>query len=210
MISAERGIMISVIVPTINRPASLQRLLDSIKKNTHIEHEVIVVGESKCYSEAVNKGIKKAKGEFITIPGIADDIEVTDNWLKNMVGYLKWNKSVGMGAFTVLKPDLTLEAYGGFVKPERYNLDSSGYPDYCGYGLVRREVFDKVGYMDERFTPIYCEDADYGLRVWEAGYKVGVCEDAKIIHYHEQKGRKEPRKENREYLLSKHKDSERL
>ena len=47
--------------------------------------------------------------------------------------------------------------------------------------LVRPEVFDKAGLLDEKifYAP---EDAEFCIRVWKAGYEVAFCPGAKIIH----------------------------
>jgi len=202
---------LSIIIPTNGqREDSLKRCLESIKKHTKVSYEVFVERGGDCVSWAINNGLRKAKGDFITIPNIADDIEVTKGWDTQMIDYLKSRKKVGAGVHTVYNEDGSLESYGGFVSPERLNLDPYDMPDYGGYMLVKREVFEKVGLMDEKFKPIYCEDADYGLRIWEAGYKIGVCETSKLIHHHAIEGRREGRAENREYLLKKHKNNARL
>lgn len=195
--------MISIIVPTLhNRPESLQRTLDSIKKNTRVKYEIILAEGGDCYSASMNNGLSKAKGDYLTIPGIADDIEVCEGW-DSIVDFLKLNPDVGMGVFRVDTP-WGLESYGGFVQPDRFNLSPEVDPQYCGYGLVTRECFEKVGLMDENFKPIYCEDADYGIRVWKAGYKLSVCPHAKLIHHHEQAGRETISQKNKEYLIKKH------
>lgn len=197
--------MISIIVPTLhNRPDSLQRTLDSIKRNTHIKYEIILGEGGDCYSASMNNGLRKARGEYLTIPGIADDIEVEPYCFDNMVEYMKLNK-VDMGVFKIINPSGSLESYGGFVKPESMNPTSDGIPQYAGYALVTREVYEKVGDMDENFKPIYCEDADYGLRVHAEGFKVGVCPIAVLRHHHEQAGRVFDYQHNKDYLWKKHK-----
>ncbi|OQB68108.1 MAG: Glycosyl transferase family 2 [Deltaproteobacteria bacterium ADurb.Bin135] len=195
----------SIIVPTLRkRPDSLQRLLDSIDKYTH-NYEILYAEGGDCYSASMNNALRKAKGDYLTIPGIADDIEVTQGWLSNMIEFMQKNPDVGMGAFKVSHPFGGVESYGGFITPvERFNTDPNGEPQYCGYGLVSRECFEKVGLMDENFKPIYLEDTDYGLRVWQAGYKVKVCPEANIIHHHEQEGREMNTGKNKEYLWKKH------
>ena len=47
--------------------------------------------------------------------------------------------------------------------------------------LVRPEVFDKAGLLDEKifYAP---EDAEFCIRVWKAGYEVAFCPGARIIH----------------------------
>lgn len=49
--------------------------------------------------------------------------------------------------------------------------------------LIKRSVYDKVGDLDERFSPGNFEDNDYGLRVLQAGYKNILCHNSFIIHY---------------------------
>lgn len=49
--------------------------------------------------------------------------------------------------------------------------------------LIRRDVYNLVGDLDERFSPGNYEDTDYGLRVMQAGYKNVLCKNSFIIHY---------------------------
>lgn len=49
--------------------------------------------------------------------------------------------------------------------------------------LIRRETVDRVGDLDERFTPGNFEDNDYGLRILEAGYQNILCRNSFIFHY---------------------------
>ena len=47
--------------------------------------------------------------------------------------------------------------------------------------LVRPEVFEKAGLLDERifYAP---EDAEFCIRVWKAGYQSAYCPEVSIIH----------------------------
>ncbi len=47
--------------------------------------------------------------------------------------------------------------------------------------LIRRAVVEEVGFFDEGFF-MYWEDADYSFRVREAGWKLTVALDAKVLH----------------------------
>jgi GT2 family glycosyltransferase len=47
--------------------------------------------------------------------------------------------------------------------------------------LLRRELIDKIGALDERFY-MYCEDVDICQRAWEAGYQVVYAPDAVVTH----------------------------
>lgn len=52
---------------------------------------------------------------------------------------------------------------------------------YCV--AMRREIFDRVGSLDERFGMGMFEDQDYARRVRDAGFRVVCAEDAFIHHY---------------------------
>jgi GT2 family glycosyltransferase len=53
--------------------------------------------------------------------------------------------------------------------------------------LIRKEVIDKIGYLDEKFFA-YQEDTDFCLRARQAGWEVYYFPEAEIIHYGGQGG----------------------
>ncbi|SKB95431.1 Glycosyltransferase, GT2 family [Lachnospiraceae bacterium] len=65
--------------------------------------------------------------------------------------------------------------------------DPSGYEKkvwLVGFAfLIRNDVWKKVGYLDERFSPGNYEDNDYSLRIIENGYKNILCHNCLIVHY---------------------------
>ncbi len=49
--------------------------------------------------------------------------------------------------------------------------------------LIKREVIEKLGGLDERFAPGNFEDDDYCLRAQEAGFKTVIAKDVFIHHF---------------------------
>ncbi len=49
--------------------------------------------------------------------------------------------------------------------------------------LIRRDVYDLIGDLDERFTPGCHEDTDYGYRIMQAGYRNVLCWNSFILHW---------------------------
>lgn len=49
--------------------------------------------------------------------------------------------------------------------------------------LIKREAFDIVGELDERFSPGNFEDNDYGVRILKAGFQNVLCWNSFIFHY---------------------------
>lgn len=48
--------------------------------------------------------------------------------------------------------------------------------------LIRREVFENVGYLDENFF-MYAEEMEYCFRIKKAGFKIGYVPSVSIIHF---------------------------
>jgi GT2 family glycosyltransferase len=49
--------------------------------------------------------------------------------------------------------------------------------------LIRREVFDEVGPLDEQFSPAWFEDVDYSHRLANAGKEVFVVPSSRVRHF---------------------------
>lgn len=47
----------------------------------------------------------------------------------------------------------------------------------------KKEVINKIGMLDEVFTPGHYEDDDYSYRMMQAGFKLMLCKDVFIHHY---------------------------
>jgi GT2 family glycosyltransferase len=48
--------------------------------------------------------------------------------------------------------------------------------------LIKKEVWEKIGYFDELFAPCMCEQEDYFLRAKIAGFKIVMATNANFIH----------------------------
>lgn len=57
--------------------------------------------------------------------------------------------------------------------------------------LVRREAREAIGLLDESYE-LYGEELDWCLRMWQAGWKVRYCPDARVIHHGGQSTRSIP------------------
>ena len=55
--------------------------------------------------------------------------------------------------------------------------------------LVRRDVFERIGFFDEHFNPYGWEDADFSLRAGYGGYKVAYAPNAVVYHLGGRAGR---------------------
>jgi GT2 family glycosyltransferase len=51
--------------------------------------------------------------------------------------------------------------------------------------IVRREVFDRIGLLDERFA--YHDDTDFCYRARKAGYKTVFCPQVTVVHHYKRR-----------------------
>lgn len=134
----------------------------------------------------MNTGIKVAHGEYI---GFCDQ----DDWwlpekLLKQVKFLDENENVAMvysDAFlgdeegNILVRTWMQSRKVGYVKggyeecvAKLFNRNFIPAPLTV---LMRKSVFDKIGYLNEKFSSAY--DYDYWFRMLEAGYKIGYIKE---------------------------------
>ena len=144
------------------------------------------------FPKGCNQGLEVASGSELLL--LNSDTIVTPRWLKNMKLALLSRPEVGaVGCVTNFCSNLQeINApYKGldklFTFAEEFNHSNPlqwerrlRLVGFCY--LFKREVFDKIGYLDERFSPGNYEDDDYSLRIWQAGYELLLCKDTFIHH----------------------------
>ncbi len=160
------------------------------------QKDLIVVynDENVGFPKGCNIGIKASSKEN-DILLLNNDTIVTTNWLNNLQTCLYSDQKIGaVGAVSnhganLQACDFTYENFDEMQeKAQKNNIsDASRWEEklcligYCM--LIKREVMDKLGGLDEGYTPGYIEDNDLSLRIIELGYKLYLCHDAFIHHY---------------------------
>lgn len=163
-----------------------------------------------------NVAIREAKGRYILL--LNSDTKVLENCIEDCAKYMDNHKDIGALGCKLVLADGTLDhaCKRGFPTPEaslfymlKFNRlfpqnkkfaaytmgylseDSINEVDSLtgAFMLVRREVIDKVGFLDERFF-MYGEDIDWCYRIKSAGYKVVYYPKVTTIHYKGQSSKK--------------------
>lgn len=149
---------------------------------------LIIVDNSKVnrgFAAAVNIGIKQAlKKGAKAILLLNPDVEISQAQIKALVA----------APGDIVSPVLNFSRhgqkildYGGKVNfligRTTHWENAQGPMDYVSGAcmLIKREVFEKIGYFDERFF-LYFEDADFCLRAKAAGFKAIVVKNVVVKH----------------------------
>lgn len=164
------------------------------------------------YSQIINFGVEHAKGDYLLL--LNNDTKViTLGFIEEMMGYLQRPDAgvvgaklyfadhlvqhagilVGVrGALAHANQDFSAEREGYLARAVRPG-NFSAVTGACQ--MVRRDVFEQVGGYDEEFA-VGFNDADFCLRVWEAGYRTIYTPYAELYHYEfTSRGREEANEE---------------
>ncbi|MBI4215250.1 MAG: glycosyltransferase family 2 protein [Parcubacteria group bacterium] len=164
--------------------------------------------ENLGFAKANNIGILKAKGRYTLL--LNPDTEILDGALDKCVQYLDKHPEAGALGCKLLYPDGSLQEscrrfpafwdqffvllklhnffpnWGPigryYMKDFKYDRVEEVDQIMGAFMLARREIFERIGYLDERFFAWF-EEVDWCRRVKEAGMKIIFYPDAVVIHH---------------------------
>lgn len=166
--------------------------LEKYRKNLKADMQCIFNKENRAFSKANNQGIKLAVGDYILL--LNNDVILTQKWLERLITCIEGFPKTGLagpctniasGAQRIVPGyddirDLHKFAAGFSMKNTGRWIDCHRLNAFCL--LIKREIIDNVGLLDERFGPGGYEDYDYCLRVRQAGYKIMLAGDVYVHH----------------------------
>jgi GT2 family glycosyltransferase len=199
---------LSIVIPTCNRAAHLERLLAAIAKGVDCRYEVIVVdGASDDGTPSVLSGAKESLGDALTIireqhregfvraanQGLRaargrnvtwcnDDARPLESALDNAVAQLDdADARVGMLAMFHHNDAARNVAFEQAHRGQSYKLMHVRGTLYANFGIARRQTWERLNYFDERFF-LYGADPDFSLKVWHAAMRVEPAWTSFIDH----------------------------
>lgn len=142
-------------------------------------HHLIVNSENRGFVQATNQGIRASIAPYVVF--MNNDTEAVEGWLEKLVQPLSENPTVMISG-----PLTTTERSWQGIYPKGkigYAIRINGMlAFFCS--MFKREVFDKVGMLDECFGVGFGDDDDYCRRVIMAGYHMALVQDLVIPHHH--------------------------
>ncbi len=153
------------------------------------------------FAKANNIAVSHAKGRYLLI--LNNDTIIFDDSIAKLLEHKKREPEIGIIAPVIFYGDNSFQLSFGYdinlfseiilkYFAEKYykiiyKIRKDNFmkqPDWISGAcfLIEKKVYESVSGFDERFF-LYMEDADFGRRVREKGFKLLVYGKAKIIHY---------------------------
>jgi len=145
-----------------------------------------------------NIGMREVDDEFDYLFIVDSDIYTPKDWDKKMVDFMESHKNIGLAGPSTnyagspqlikncphLKTDEEIEEYSiEFSKTGSYSKVPYKWPVIGFCQIIRKEVFDKVGFFDETFKLYGCEDNDYCWRIQQEGWDLAYIDNVFIYHH---------------------------
>jgi len=154
----------------------------------HKNMRLIENTENLGFTKTCNKGFGLANGDYICL--LTNDTEVKSNFVKRNIEILDSDSSIGVLSSIIIDGDGNNWFTGGYFRAGLYVIMKDDFTGVRSLDWVagtapfyRKEVFDKVGLLNEDFV-MYHEDIDFCLRVInETDYKVSMFAEKLVIHY---------------------------
>lgn len=168
--------------------------------------EVIANSQNRGFAGAVNQGFRATSAEFVLLlnPDVSlstpiDELVKAASKNGLSAGQLTDEKGEAQAGFTVRRlptaASLSLELLGiNRVWPRnpvnrryRYldrDLSQAAFVEQPAgaFLMIRRDVWETLGGLDEDFHPVWFEDVDFCRRALDAGYKIEYVPEVKAVH----------------------------
>lgn len=158
----------------------------NLSSNITLPLKMVYLPKNKGWMGGINAARDVVNGEYVLM--LNDDTQVLDfdsDWLGRLVTKLEHNKGVG-----------AVGPISNAIMGVQNLSCSSGMPNKCHTTpvlsgcclLVRRDLLDKVGWLDESLPG--GDDLDLSIRIRDTGNELAVSRDVFIYHQYATSGKK--------------------
>jgi GT2 family glycosyltransferase len=162
------------------------------------EAHVVRLDCNRGFAPAANRGVAAAMGRIIVL--LNSDAIVDADALSALLAAFAADATLGVAGARLLHPDRTPQWSGGaaptlawmvgvvsgagrLARFVRRGARLQRDVDWVSGAAIafRREVWTEAGPLDEHFR-FYCQDIDFCLRARDAGWRVAIIEEARVVH----------------------------
>ncbi len=190
-----------IVVDNASSDDSLIKAKDNFPAIKYIENKI-----NMGFAKAANQSINISSGKYILL--LNSDTLTLDKSIQRMFHFMEKNKDVGVLGCKMIRPDNSIHRnvslfpwllivlqqplyifelprwFQRKIRLSSWDYNSIEDADWLlsTYLLIRRDVLNRIGLLDERFF-IYAEDIDLCYRVTRDNFRIAYFPYATIMHY---------------------------
>ncbi len=181
-----------IIVDNASRDPEVKEFLHQLEGTDKMAVQKVFSDENAGFAAGMNKGMKLADSPYVCL--LNNDCEVTSGWLREMMLVAEISSSIGIvnpqsNTFgSVPVQGTTIHEHAELLHKHSEKYVETGHA--IGFAcLIKSEVIDSIGHLDEVYAGVCYEDSDFSLRARAAGFISVIAEGAYVFHV-EQASRK--------------------
>jgi len=179
----------AIVVDDASSDKSLEVLKDFQKKYNNLK--VIKNEKNLGFSSTVNKGVSNAFGDIIIL--LNSDVSPKKDFINPLVSHFEDPLIFAVGCLdkSIEGKEIILRGRGlgkwerGLLVHKRGEVDKANTLWVsAGSGAFKKEIWDKLGGLNELYNPFYWEDIDLSYRALKSGFRVLFEPKSVVIHEH--------------------------
>lgn len=171
-----------LIIVSNGKDPKTKRFLSGIEARSDIEVTLVHNSENMGWVKSLNLGIKLSNAPYVCFQN--NDTIVTAGWLRKLINILKLREDFGLinPTWGRRPAGMSIEKYNGLLEKKKKGCFVE--TDWCrGFSVViKREVVERIGQVDEVYGLGYLDDVDYSVRAIEAGFITLCALDTYVYH----------------------------
>lgn len=195
-----------IIVDNASKDPEVKRYLEDVKGRGSVEVMKVLNGTNAGFAGGMNIGLKLAEAPFVCL--LNNDCVVARGWLEEMINVARISDKIGLvnpqsstfGSWP--SAEMSVDDHAATLAGRKGRYVELGHA--IGFAcLVKKEVLDRIGFLDEAYRGVCYEDTDFAARAAEAGFISVMAEGAYVFHSEQAsrgnlKGKEDIYKRNRE------------
>jgi GT2 family glycosyltransferase len=187
-----------IVVDNASRDPEVASFIHALEGNEKVAVEKVFSDENSGFAAGMNKGMKISDAPYVCL--LNNDCIVTDGWLEEMILVAETSSRIGIvnpqsNTFGSRPPEgTTIDSHALQLRKNGEKYVEMGHA--IGFAcLIKREVIDRIGYLDEIYRGVCYEDSDFSVRAQQAGFISVIAEGAYVFHHEQASRKKLPGKE---------------
>jgi len=207
--------LFSIVIPTYNAEKTITKCLNSVFKQNFSNFELIMVNDCSTDktteiinqytlkhhnlkhiklaknsgpAAARNRGVRESQGEIIIF--IDSDVTFIDSDALNNLAKI-FEQRLDIASVVMIKDKIPLNQgltplFWGYYKYYLWNQPSEYQTSFTTErSAIKKEIFEKIGYFDEKYKKADVEDFEFGYRLTSQGHKILIARHIKVGHHFE-------------------------